>query len=209
MLPLSPSHGMLELMLALMLGVSLELSLTRRLIHPGQTRPRIARVWTLLCAPLLRGAVIVGAVLWTYPALFGFRVAPPLMPLLLSDGASHGALLCLVVLARLLVPLLAPLRRRPDVVDCAQGFAATALVFAAYADHLGALSATVWPGIVSVLALGGMSMLLPPLAAGLARDFATRWGVGAAAWLGQLSGMAAVAPIVMLYGYLLGMQLAM
>ena len=95
------------------------------------------------------------------------------------------------------------------LLDCAQGCAATALLFTTYADYLGALSATAWPGIPSALALVGMSVLLPGLASGLARDFGARWGAGVADCLAELCGMAAVAPIVLLYAYLLGMQLAM
>ena len=209
-LPLPPSIGMLQMMLVLVLGVMLELSVTRSLRPRANDETKAAaRLWTWPCAPLLRGIVIVSAVLWTYPALFGFRVAPPLAQLLPADGARGALLLGLVLFGRLLAPLIAALGRRPALVDCLQGMLAVAVVFEGFAKYLGALSASVWPGLAAVIALVAMSVLLPALAAGLGRDFATRWSSGLAEWLGQSLAMAAVAAIVTLYGYLLGMQVGM
>ncbi len=208
-LPLSPSISMLQLMLVLVLGVSLELSVTRGPRPRSNDETVSARLWTWLCAPLIRGAAIVGAVLWTYPAVFGFRAAPPLAQLLSADGARGALLLGLVLLCRLFAPLAAALRGRPGLIDCMQGMLAAAVVFGGFARYLGALSANAWPGVAAAIALLGMSVLLPALAAGLGRDFATRWSSAHAEWLGQTLGMAAVAPIVTLYGYLLGMQIAM
>lgn len=214
MLPLSPSVGMLELMLVLVLGVSFELWLGGRLARLVYHHPLFARVWHSVCAPLLRSAVIMAAVLSAYPALFGFRAAPSLMSLMPSEAARGGTLLGLVYLCRVVAPLVPPLRLRPGLLDAVQGMCAVAVVFAWFADYLGAVSASVWPGLLAALALLGMSALLPALAAGLGRDFGahldSRYRVnGLDQLFAQTMGMVAVAPIVMIYGYLLGTQLGM
>lgn len=214
MLPLSPSVGMLELMLVLVLGVSFELWLGGWLARLAYDNPAFPRLWDSVCAPLLRSAVIMAAVLVAYPALFGFRAAPSLMTLMPSDAARGGTLFGLIYLCRVLAPLVPPLRLRPGLLDAVQGMCAVAVVFAWFADYLGAVSASVWPGLLAALALCGMSMLLPALAAGLGRDFGaqldSRYAVnGLDQLFGQTMGMVAVAPIVMFYGYLLGIQLSM
>ena len=214
MLPLSPSVGMLELMLVLVLGVSLELWLGSWLARLACDNPVFPRVWDSVCAPLLRSAVIMAAVLAAYPALFGFRAAPALMSLMPSEAARGGTLFGLIYLGRVVAPLLPPLHMRPGMLDAVQGMCAVAVVFTWFADYLGAVSASVWPGLLSALTLFGMSVLLPALAAGLGRDFGAHLDSryhfnGLDQLLGRALGMVAVAPIMMLYGYLLGMQLGM
>lgn len=213
MLPLSPSTGMLELMAVLVLGVSLELWLASRLARLAHHHPRWPGLWQRLGAPLLRGAVIVAAVLFAYPALFGFRAAPSFYTLMPDDTLRGGAWLGAVFLARLVAPMLLP-SPRPGLLDAVQGMAAVALVFMWFADYLGAISASLWPGLLGALALAGLTALLPALAAGLGHDFGARLDArrnctGLAQLFGHAMGMVAVAPIVILYGYLLGMQLAM
>ena len=214
MLPLSPSIGMLELMLVLVAGVSLELALTRWLTRHAPGHARRVRLWHGLGAPLLCSAVIVAAVFGAYPALFGFRAAPAL-PMLMDEGATlvGGLLLVAICLARLLAPLL-PTALRSGLLDSMQAMGASALVFSWFASDVGAGSAHPWPGALGALSLLGLACLLPPLASGLGADLgarldARRGGRGLEQWFGQAMGMVAVAPIVILYGYLLGMQLGM
>ena len=115
--------------------------------------------------------------------------------------------------SRLLVPL--PLSSsRTGLVDALQGVGAAALLFVGFSKHVGALSASPWPGALGAVALFGLCWLLPALAAGLGHDMGARFDArrgtrGLDQWLGQAMGMVAVAPVVMLYGYLLGTQLAM
>ena len=57
-----------------------------------------------------------------------------------------------------------------------------------------------------------MPRVMPALAAGLGHDFGARISegramVGLAALCGNTMGMVAVAPIMMIYGYLLGLQI--
>lgn len=201
-------------MLVLVLGVGVELKLGQWLARLAHDNPLFPRVWHGLYAPLLRSAVMVGAVLCAYPALFGFRAAPALGTLFPSEAARGGTLLGLVFLFRLLAPRLSPVRLRPATLDAAQSLCAVAVVFVWYADYLGAVSASAWPGWLSALALCGLCTLLPPLAAGLGRDFGTRLDLhfnlhGLDEYFAQGAAMLAVAPITMLYGYLLGTQLGM
>ena len=201
-------------MLVLVSGVGVELKLGQWLTRLASDKARFTRVWHRLYAPLLRTAVIVGAVLWAYPALFGFRAAPALSTLFGVDMARSGILFGLVFLLRLLAPWLAPLRARPATLDAAQSLGAVAVVFMCYAGYLGAVSASAWPGLLSALALGGLCTLLPALAAGLGRDFGARLGLrldlkGLDEYCAQGATMLAIAPLTMLYGYLLGDQLGM
>ena len=197
-------------MLVLVPGVMFELWLAARLAALAAHRPHIAEIGR----SLWRSAVVMAAVLLAYPALFGFRAAPALIILLPGNVLQGVGALTLVFLCRVLASLVPALRVRTGMLDTLQGMAAVAVLFAWYSHYLGALSTSVWPGLLAALALWGLSVLMPALAAGLGRDFgaglAARFGIASLEPLcGQAMGMAAVAPIVMLYGYLLGMQLAM
>jgi hypothetical protein len=201
-------------MLVLVVGVGVELKLGPWLARLAGDKPRFGRAWQTLYAPLLRSAVIVGAVLGAYPALFGFRAAPALSTLFSVEMGRSAILLGLVCLLRLLAPWLAALRARPATLDAVQSLGAVAVVFVYYADYLGAVSASAWPGLLSALALGGLCTLLPALAAGLGRDFGARLGLrldlnGLDECCAQGATMLAVAPLTMLYGYMLGDQLGM
>ncbi len=201
-------------MLVLAVGVGVELKLGPWLARLASDKPRFGRAWQTLYAPLLRSAVIVGAVLGAYPALFGFRAAPALSTLFSVEMGRSAILLGLVCLLRLLAPWLAALRARPATLDAVQSLGAVAVVFVYYADYLGAVSASAWPGLLSALALGGLCTLLPALAAGLGRDFGARLGLrldlnGLDECCAQGATMLAVAPLTMLYGYMLGDQLGM
>ena len=93
MLPLSPATGMFQLMLVLVLGVVAELWLEERLSRLLQSNAAFPWLWQELCAPLLRSALMVGGTLFAYPALFGFRTAPPIATLLPAGSARLGTLL--------------------------------------------------------------------------------------------------------------------
>jgi hypothetical protein len=212
MLPLSPATGMFQLMFVLVLGVAIELWLEDRLTRLLRTNPAFPWLWQTLCAPLLRSALLVGGALFAYPALFGFRNAPALGNLLPSEGARFGTLLALVFLARFIVPRVLRLSDRPAVLDAMQGLIAVAVIFSWFADYLGAVSVSLWPGVVASLALLGLCMVMPSLATGLGHDFGARcdqhWAtLGLDQLFGKAMGMVAVAPIMTLYGYLLGSQL--
>ena len=212
MLPLSPAVGMFQLMLVLVLGVALELWLEMRLARLLHNNPSFTRLWHSLCAPLLRSALIVAAVLLAYPALFGFRAGPPLATLLTADSACFGTLFGLVFLCRICAPLLSAVRARPGLLDAVQGLLAVALMFVWFADYLGALSVSLWPGLAAGAALAGLCMVMPSLAASLGHDFGARWDqrcatIGLDQLFGKIMGMVAVAPIMTLYGYLLGLQI--
>ncbi len=212
MLPLSPSIGMFQLMLVLVLGVAMELWLETRLARALHDNPAFPRLWHSLCAPLLRSALIVAAVLLAYPALFGFRAGPSLATLLPADSARFGTLLAGVFACRVLAPLLPPVRARPALLDALQGLLAVAVMFVWFADYLGAVSVSLWPGFTAGAALGALCMVLPSLAAGLGHDFGARWDqrcatVGLDQLFGKTMGMVAVAPIMTIYGYLLGLQI--
>lgn len=212
MLPLSPATGMLQLMFALVLGVAAELWLQARLARLLHTNPAFPWLWQELCAPMLRSALMVGGAIFAYPALFGLRSAPSLGSLLPADSARFGTLLALVFLSRFIAPRVLRLRDRPGMFDAMQGLLAVAVLFAWFADYLGAVSVSLWPGIAAGLALLGLCMVMPSLAAGLGHDFGARcdlrWAtLGFDQLFGKAMSMVAIAPIMTFYGYLLGLQI--
>ena len=212
MLPISPATGMFQLMLVLVFGVALELWLEERLSRAMHANPAFPWLWRELCAPLLRSALVVGGALFAYPALFGFRSAPSLTTLLPANSARFGTLLAMVFLARFIAPRLLRLRGRPGMLDALQGLIAVAVIFSWFAEYLGAVSVSLWPGIAASLALLGLCFVMPSLAAGLGHDFGARCDlrcatVGLDQFFGKAMGMVAVAPIMTFYGYLLGLQI--
>ena len=212
MLPLSPTVGMGHLMLVLVTGVALERCLERCLAPRLRTQPAVARWWRRLGAPSLRSALIVSAVALAYPALFGLRAAPPLVALLANDRVSLGVSLGLVFLARPLALRLAAVRARPGLLDALQGLFAVAVMFRWFAAYLGAASVSLWPGFAAAAVLAALCLVMPSLAAGLGYDFGARVVQDRALdtlapLCGNAMGMIAVAPIMMIYGYLLGLQI--
>ena len=212
MLAVSPSLAMLQLMLVLLLGVALEQWLDAGLAQRLRGRPVLLWSWDHIGAPLLHASVMVGAVLFAFPALFGLRAAPPLAELMPADSARFGTLLGAAFLAHLCAPLVPLLKSRVGLLSAAQGLITVSFLFVWLAGYLGAGGASCWPGVAGAAALLGLSMIAPALAAALGADLGARCDRrfktrGLSRLLGSAMEMLGLAPILTLYGYLLGLQL--
>lgn len=169
--------------------------------------------WQHLLGPLARAAIIAGFALIAYPALFGVREAPSLATLLAGDALRVNKLIGILFVVSVLLPLLTLFAERSLLLLPAQGIIATAVVFSWFTHDLGATSASIWPGMPTAVILAGFVIAGHRLALVLARllghaidiRFNT---IGAAALVLAATELLAQAPVMLLYGYALGQQVA-
>lgn len=169
--------------------------------------------WDWFLGPLWRALAIAGFVLLAYPASYGVRRAPGLAALAADGTLSATALVNVLFLATLLLPLVPPLRRHGGLLLATQGALATAIVFGWYAAYIGARSVSYWPGLPPALLVVMMAVLGYRAAQVLGRTI----GESLDGWLGT-HGLAQIlahtcaqvmlAPAMLLYGYALGVQIA-
>lgn len=169
--------------------------------------------WEHLLAPALRAAIITGFVLVAYPALFGVRVAPPLANLLDAGSARVNTLIGLLFVVSLLLPLSQVVVQRSALLVPLQGLIATAFVFAWYADYLGVTTATLWPGSLRALLLAALMVFAHRAATAVAQRLgqildARLATQGAERLVLNSAELLAQAPVMLLYGYVLGQQIA-
>jgi hypothetical protein len=166
-----------------------------------------------LLTPFARAAVIVTFVLLAYPALFGLRYAPEIARLLAEESLRLNNLLGILFLSTLLLPLLPPFTKRTELIVPLQGVIATAAVFTWYTDYLGATSASVWPGLPSALLIAAIIVFGHRLAAHTGRRLGHALDVafhttGFDRVVPNAMELLAQAPIILIYGYVLGRQIA-
>lgn len=179
-----------------------------------QTNPVFCFGWDHFFAPLLRAAAIVVFIYLAYPGLFGLQVAPTLAQLAASGETSPSDLLGIMFLVGLLLPIIPALNRHPEFVLPIQGALATAYVFAWLTRHLHITTATVWPA--------NDILILMVLTSYLGHRLAQRLGERAGKRLDthlHTSGFNTVTrhvvellaqiPVILIYGYGLGRQVAM
>lgn len=169
--------------------------------------------WAHLGVPLLRAALVLGFVLFTYPTLFGLREAPPLGVLLAAEEARASTVLGALFLLALLAPALPVLLSHPEFVLPAQGILATGFLFSWMTSWLHISAVSLWPGGDLACAI----VLTSYLAHRLARRFAFTVGRAADAateragfdtLLTHVITLQAQLPVVILYAAGLGRQIA-
>ena len=179
-----------------------------------QANPAFCLGWDYFFSPLLRAAAIVLFVYLAYPNLFGLSVAPTLSELTASADATPSSLLGVMFLVGLLLPMVPALNRHPEFVLPIQGALAVAYIFSWLTEHLHITTAYVWPA--------NDTFLLMVLTSYLGHRLAQRIGTHLGAKLDQqfnTAGFDAVSrhviellaqlPVILIYGYGLGRQLAM
>lgn len=169
--------------------------------------------WAHLLAPFLRAVSIVVFVYLAYPAVFAVRHAPD-FALLLADGTLRlNNLVGILFLCTLLLPIIPVFERRVELILPLQALIATAAVFDWYTDYLGASAASIWPGTPTALLLAGVVVFGHRVAADLGnrlghamdKAFVTR---GFDRVVPNAMELLAQAPVILLYGYALGRQVA-
>lgn len=170
-------------------------------------------MWEHFFAPLLRAATLVAFVWLAYPAIFGMQYAPAFEALLGDDTLRLNTLLGLLFLCTLLLPLFPLFARRVELVLPLQGLIATAAVFDWYTGYLGATAASIWPGMLPAALLLAIIVFGHRIAARVGQHaghtlderFATR---GFERIVPNAIELLAQAPVMLLYGFALGRQIA-
>ena len=167
-----------------------------------------ARPWRRrLIAAGVRAAAIAAAAAIAYPTLFGIQVAPPVSALMRAAPTAQQYLSCAVFAAGAVLTTLAATPGWRTIADSAQGLAATAAVFLAFAQDLGATSADAWPDPEAALPVLLMLWLSWRLRVGIASycDGTRQRGVHV---LHQGLSLLLQAPVMLMYGFVLGRQVA-
>lgn len=169
--------------------------------------------WERLLYPLLRAALIMALVIALYPALFGLSDAPELQRLFALGHARLNTLLGVLFLFTLALPALPVLSRHAAFVLPLQGIMATAIIYSWLADYLGVTLSAIVPGpmlITTLFVLAWTAWRLAQFSAeaiGARLDAATNVS-GTRIVLGQGLLLLAQGPIIVIYGYTLGRQIA-
>ncbi len=103
-------------------------------------------MWEHLGVPLMRAALVLGFVYFSYPALFGLRDAPGIDLLLSADDARMSTVLGVMYLLALIAPVLPLFYSHPEFVLPMQGILATAFLFKWMTSYLHMSAVTLWPG---------------------------------------------------------------
>lgn len=109
--------------------------------------------WEHLGVPFARAALVLGFVVFSYPALFGLREAPGIERLLTTEDARTSTVLGIMYALALLAPVLPRFYSHPEFVLPLQGILATAFLFKWMTSYLHMTAVTVWPGYDLVFAI--------------------------------------------------------
>jgi hypothetical protein len=169
--------------------------------------------WDNFIGPLIRAGMIVAFVLLAYPALFGLSVAPGIGELLAGHELRLNNLLGVMFIATIFLPLFPFFGRRPELVLPLQGVLATAIVFHWLAAYLNVTSAHPWPGTTAAVLILGLAYLSYHAAIVIGSYFGERLDRACATDGLDVVVMHAIqmlvqAPVILIYGYALGRQLA-
>jgi hypothetical protein len=169
--------------------------------------------WDALLYPLLRAVLVTALVIALYPSLFGLVEAPAIGELFAGGHARLNNLLGGVFLFTLLLPAIPLASREPAFMLPLQGILATAIVYNWLTRYLGATAVAIWPGNLAALTLLVLAwfshQFARTLAAGIGATLDQAWHLdGTAIPLQRGIALLAQGPIVLLYGYLLGRQIA-
>jgi hypothetical protein len=169
--------------------------------------------WDQFFAPLLRAAMLIVFVYLAYPASFGLTVAPTIAELIAGDDVQFSNIAGVVFLVGFLASLIPGLGRNPEFVLPIQGCLATGYVFYGLTGYLGVTTANLWPGIEILLTMIVVSFFAHRLGRVAAKAFGD-WLDSALNTRGydlvivHAVELLAQIPVVLLFGYGLGRQLA-
>ena len=184
----------------------------RWMTHFFAHNPPALWMWEHLGGPFTRAALVLGFVIFSYPALFGLREAPGIELLLTAEDARTSTVLGVMYALALLAPVLPLFYRHPEFVLPLQGILATAFLFKWMTSYLHMTAVTVWPGYDLVFAI----LLTSYLAHRLGRRVGYSIGAtdalharrGFKALLSHVITLQAQLPVVVIYAAGLGRQIA-
>ena len=184
----------------------------RWMTHFFAHNPPALWMWEHLGGPFTRAALVLGFVIFSYPALFGLREAPGIELLLTAEDARTSTVLGVMYALALLAPVLPLFYRHPEFVLPLQGILATAFLFKWMTSYLHMTAVTVWPGYDLVSAI----LLTSYLAHRLGRRVGYSIGANDAlharrgfnALLSHVVTLQAQLPVIVIYAAGLGRQIA-
>jgi len=169
--------------------------------------------WDQFFAPLLRAAMLIVFVYLAYPALFGLTSAPPIAELIAGDDVRFSNIAGVIFLVGFLASLIPGLGRNPEIILPVQGCLATGYVFYGLTGYLGVTTANLWPGIDVLLTMIIVSLFAHRLGRVAGKAFGD-WLDGSLGTRGYdlvivyAVELLAQIPVILLFGYGLGRQLA-
>ncbi|MEM7540308.1 MAG: hypothetical protein AAF384_01855 [Pseudomonadota bacterium] len=173
----------------------------------------MALLWDKFWAPLLRSSILLGFVILLYPLLFGVQVAPDFRLLIAENALRLSNLMGLLLLLSLFLPLAPFFARRQHYILPLQGILATAFVFSWLTNYLGVTASGPWPGIDPAIAIGVLIFVghraANRLAAWAGPMLDEALGVSGSTRITlNIGELLAQAPVILLYGFALGRQIA-
>lgn len=175
--------------------------------------PALQWSWDRFFSPLLRALALVVFVYLAYPGLFGLRVAPAVVDLLTNSDAQLNAVIGNLFFIGFLASLIPGFSKYPEFILPLQGCLAAGYFFFWLTAYLGITTASLWPGLDVALAMLIVSYTGHRIGGHLGRMIGT-WVDGRNATRGydrvavHVVELLAQIPVVVLFGYGLGRQLA-
>jgi hypothetical protein len=168
-------------------------------------------IWIDRAASFGRAIIVGGFVYFCYPTLFGLSVAPSVEYLQRNNVSHFGS--DFAFLALFVISILASSATRWKFILPFQSCLATTYVFFELTRYLGVTTAYAWPGLNVVLTIGVIAYVADRVAVTISAvgnqclvakfGFHDYYGT-----IGQIFGVLAQAPIIMLFAYGLGQQIA-
>jgi hypothetical protein len=175
--------------------------------------PAMQWSWDQFFAPLLRAIILVVFVYLAYPGLFGLRVAPSIVELLTNSEARLNTVIGTLFFAGFVASLIPGFGKHPEFVLPLQGCLGAGYFFFWLTTYLGVTTASLWPGLDVFLVMVLVSYVGHRIGGHLGRLIGT-WFDGKRDTLGydrvavHVVELLAQIPVVALFGYGLGRQLA-
>lgn len=184
-----------------------------RLHRSFSDNPAMQWSWDRFFSPLLRAITLVVFVYLAYPGLFGLRVAPSVVELLTGSEARLNTVIGNLFFAGFVASLLPGFSKHPEFVLPLQGCLAAGYFFFWLTTYLGITTASLWPGLDVLLAMLIVSYTGHRLGGHLGRAIGA-WVDGRHETQGydrvtaHVVELLAQIPVIVLFGYGLGRQIA-
>jgi hypothetical protein len=178
--------------------------------YRSATQHRPGHHWTdrLRLGELSRLSIIAGFVYFAYPTLFGLSEAPTLAYLAYTDETSIGTPFQLLFVIAFPVTIFSPIAGRAVLIPPIQACLMVGYSFLSLTAYLGVTVASMWPGFDVFLWLLIVAYIAEQITAAVSgsppRDDLTR----EEPLIADAVRLVSLIPIVLIYGYGLGRQLA-
>ena len=157
---------------------------------------------------LSRFLIIAGYIYFTYPTLFGLNDAPTLVYLAYGGDVNVSSPFQLLFVAAFAVTIFSPMARRAELAQPIRACLLVGYIFLALTSYLGVTVASVWPGLDVFLLLFVVAYAAQQIAFTAARSHRLIVRHVDERLIVDMVGLISQIPIVLIYGYGLGRQIA-